>query len=169
MDIKKLTTLLAYLSEKLGPTTKLKAVKLLYFIDKAHLLEYGRFVTDDTYVKLPYGPVPTRILDIINEKEALFENEKTYLNQYLKIENNKNRTMHCKKTPDLEELSKSELKVIDQVIAQYGKLSLGKLLDESHKEKAWLNAEPHNDLSIEDMISDLPQEKKKELAPPLKD
>ena len=71
--------------------------------------------------------------------------------------------MHCKKTPDLEELSKSELKVIDQVIAKYGNFSLGKLLDESHKEKAWLNAAPHNDLSIEDMISDLPQEKKKEL------
>ena len=98
MNIKKLVTVLDYLALKLGSIDKLKAVKLLYYIDKNHFIEYGRFVTNDTYLKLPYGPVPTRILDILNDNENnMFADEKKYLDKYINIDSNTNRNIKSKR------------------------------------------------------------------------
>lgn len=164
MNIKKLVTILDYLAFKLNSIDKLKAVKLLYYIDKIHFIEYGRFVTNDTYLKLPYGPVPTRILDILNDNENnMFEDEKKYLDKYIEIDSHKNRNIKSKKMPDLSELSKSEIKIIDRVLAEYGKYSGKQLIDIAHKEYAWKKAGSHEPLSVKDMIKDLPSDKKKEL------
>jgi len=163
LNIKKITTILAYLADKLGKITKLQAIKLLYFIDKLHLIDFGRFVTNDTYIKLPYGPVPTKILDIINSETNLFDDEEEYLFKYLDIAKNIYRTITCKKKPDLSELSKSEIAIIDRVIQDYGKYSGAQLVDIAHREPAWIKAGQHDALSIEDMIEGLPDERKNEL------
>ncbi len=34
-----------------------KVFKILYFADQKHLVNYGRPITGDTYVKMQYGPV----------------------------------------------------------------------------------------------------------------
>jgi uncharacterized phage-associated protein len=163
MNIRKIVTILNYLSTKLVSLDKLKAVKLLYFIDKLHLLEYGRFVTDDVYIKMKYGPVPTRILDIINDSDNLFNDDKKYLNKYINIDSNNFKNITSKKSPDLNELSKSEIKIIDKVLEEYGKFSSNKLIDISHKEYAWINAQNQDPLNFDDIIIDLPEDKKEEL------
>ncbi|MBU0701918.1 SocA family protein [bacterium] len=165
MNIKKITTVLCYLSNKLGAIDKLKTIKLLYYIDKQHLLEYGRFITNDTYVKMPYGPVPTKILDIINEPEInLFDEDKKYFNEYISIQlDDRKRTITSKKIPDITELSKSEIKTIENILSTYGDYKGGELIDITHQEKAWQNAAHNDNLAIEDMISELPEDKRKKL------
>lgn len=138
-------------------------VKLLYYIDKIHLIEYGRFVTNDTYIKLPYGPVPTKTLDIINSKSNLFEDEKKYIFKYLSFSNDNTRTITSKTEPDLNELSKSEIAVIDSVIKDYGKYPANKLVDLIHQENAYKKAGNHDCISILDIIADLPDDRKTEL------
>ncbi|GBR76689.1 hypothetical protein NO2_1200 [Candidatus Termititenax persephonae] len=164
MNIRKITTILCYLSEQLGGITKLQAAKLLYFIDKQHLIKYGRFVTNDIYLKYQYGPVPTKVLDIINSyDDVLFDEEKKYFLDHLAIDDGSKRGMRNKKLPDLDELSISEQETIDEVIAVYGKMSVSALVDISHEEKAWKNAEDYDMLNIEDIADELPADKKKEL------
>ena len=48
-DIKKITTVLAYLAQSVPGLTIQKAFCLMYFADKKHLIEYGRTVTGDNY------------------------------------------------------------------------------------------------------------------------
>ena len=164
MDIKKVTTVLNILATKLGPINKLRVVKLLYFIDKIHLIDFGRLVTGDTYYRLPLGPAPTEILDIINNpKDRLFEDDQNYLFKYLEIKSGPKRTIHSIRKPDLSELSKSEIAVINRVVEEYGSYSLTKLLDRIHAEPAFKLANPSCKLLLENMISELPEERKKEL------
>lgn len=71
MNVKKIVTVLNYLASKIGPVDKLKVVKLLYFIDKRHFIQYGRFVTNDCYIKMPLGPVPSNVLDVIDNPDEM--------------------------------------------------------------------------------------------------
>jgi uncharacterized phage-associated protein len=165
MNIKKIITILGYLADSLGPITKLKVVKLFYYIDKNHLINYGRVITKDDYIHLPLGPIPTRILDIINDPEFYLDTESVrYLYQYLVIDlTSKFRTTTSIKKPDLDELSQSEIKTIDTVIEQYGRFTEGQLIDLTHKEKAYLKSASNDKLQIEDIIDGIAEQKKKEL------
>ena len=54
-----------------------KANKLLYYIDCYHLLEYGITVTNETYRKLPQGPVPEETYMRLNAAVELIHNFRT--------------------------------------------------------------------------------------------
>jgi uncharacterized phage-associated protein len=163
MNFKKAITILSYMAGEFGSLDKLKACKLFYYIDKLHLIEYGRFVSNDIYFKLPYGPIPSQILDILNDKKNLFEDEKEYLNKYLVIGGDRNKTIKCKNKPDLNELSKSEIIIMNRVVKEYGRYTPGRLIDISHEEPAWKNADEHGKISLHDLIADLPDDRKNAL------
>ena len=137
MDIIKVITILNYLSIKIKKISKLEAIKLLYYIDKEHLLKYGRFVTGDEYHKCPYGPVPTFILDFINDPEIHLEKEDLdYLNKFISFSSDKYRIMTSKEAPDLDELSDSEQEIIDFVLEKYSDFR-NNLIDLTHDEYAY--------------------------------
>src|SRR3989338_9040929 len=46
---------------------KVKLMKLLYFLDFMHVKKYGCPVTYDHYVKLEHAPIPSTILNLVNE------------------------------------------------------------------------------------------------------
>lgn len=171
MNVKKVITVLNYLARKIGPVDKLKVVKLLYFIDKRHFIQYGRFVTNDCYIKMPLGPVPSKVLDVIdNPEDMLGKATLDYLRDNISIDvSTNNRTITSCKEPDIEELSRSEIKIIDQVIAEYGGYPASRLVDLTHREKAWINAGDLDELSIEDMLNGVEEEKKSELITLYKD
>ncbi len=59
-QLPKVINALAYFaSHGIRDLTKLKAAKLLYYVDKYHLLKYGRPVIGDHYVCMDFGPVPS--------------------------------------------------------------------------------------------------------------
>ena len=165
MDIKKIVSILNFLSQRVNYLTKLKAAKLLYFADKEHLIQYGRSITNDRYIKMKYGPVPTRILNIINyPDEYLLESEnRKYLHTFLIFSEDKRKTINSKLKPDLNELSKSEIKVLDHIIKKYGHFTASKLIKISHKEYAYKNAADGDFLLVSDIVHDLKKEHREEL------
>lgn len=169
MNFKKVITILSYIASELGPVDKLKACKLFYYIDKLHLIEYGRFVSNDIYFKLKLGPVPSQILDIINDKKNLFDDEKAYLNKYLSIGNDLNKTIKSKTKPDLNELSDSEMIIVNRVIKEYGRYSAATLVNITHKEPAYEKASERGKISIHDLISELSEERKNALLELIKE
>jgi len=66
----KFVAALTYLASKVRRDfSKLRASKLLYFADRYHLINYGRPIIGDQYAKLPYGPVPSQALSLMNDLE----------------------------------------------------------------------------------------------------
>jgi len=127
-------------------------LKILYFADKAHLEQYGRFIFGDSYVAMSHGPVPSGAYDIIkyvrNRNTVIsFEPAKSAFSisgDFIELH----------REPNLELLSKSDIKCIDDANKKYGHLPFGRLKSKSH-DLAYKNADKNDFISIENIASTL--------------
>lgn len=84
-DHKKATQALNYFASKAGgKINKMKAVKLIFLADRYHLRKYGRLITNDNYLAMKLGPVPSRVLDIADSDIYLDDKYKSYASKYIK-------------------------------------------------------------------------------------
>ena len=153
--LEKLVQALAFFSSKgVRELTKLKAAKLLYFADKAHLLEYGRPILGDVYFCLPYGPVPSIALNEMNDaiqqpevEEADLPQDRAAFLRVLKVHKPLFGGHHVfqAKGFDADVFSESELQVLDNVVQRYGSCTAGQLVDLTHKEVTWAISDQHRD------------------------
>ncbi len=141
-DVEKFANAVAYFVKKSGNMDKLKAAKLLYFLDKYHLMNYGRPVTGDCYHSLDYGPVPSMSLDIMNDVicgvplRRLLHNKRTF-ETFLQVDKSKRYPVFVlKREPDLEVFSDSELEALDHTVNKHGNQSGPELINLTHKELA---------------------------------
>jgi len=113
----------------------LKAVKLLYFADRQHLLRYGRPILGDDYCCMKNGPIPTNALSQIQDAlsssptgdhDALFD-------EYLGVDRaHQYPRFILKKEPDLDVFSATDIEVLGEVLATYGSKSAWALRDLTH-------------------------------------
>jgi uncharacterized phage-associated protein len=146
-SLDKLVDALGYLSSigKIRDLTKLKAAKLLYFADKAHLLKYGRPILGDRYVSMDHGPVPSQALNVMNSVIAPDEIEDPARRRVLeRLQLHKDRPWSKHQQFRLRRhgyefpfLSGSDREILDEVISRYGNCSVGQLIDLTHQEYAW--------------------------------
>jgi uncharacterized phage-associated protein len=132
----KFVNAVAYFASKRKHLTKMVICKLVFFSDKEHLLRYGRPITGDTYYKLPHGPVPTRGLDILRGTSGL--RNRTLAEQYIAV---KGLEVTAKREPDTDVFSKSDLRIMQDVLEKYGDYSASYLRKLSHREPSWIKAD----------------------------
>jgi uncharacterized phage-associated protein len=141
-----------FASAGVSDLTKLKAVKLVYFADRMHLLRFGRPIVGGTYYCLDKGPVPSEALDAINAAEAWAGNRDAPVRNELVSELDRklvlqrtglqiHRRIAAKAKPDRDVFSESELQVLSQVARELGRLSVGSLILMSHAHEAWRDAD----------------------------
>ncbi len=146
-SLDKFVAVMTYLVDagKIHDLTKLKAAKLMFFADKAHLLKYGRPILGDRYVSMDHGPVPSAALDLMNRLIAPDEIDDPVREQ-LRAKLSVHRVLFARNHPfrakvhgeaAYEHLSKSERQVLDEIIATYGHKPVGELIDLTHQEHAW--------------------------------
>jgi uncharacterized phage-associated protein len=146
---RKLAEALAFLASSNVPDlTKLKAVKLVYFADRLHLLRFGRPIVGGQYFCLDKGPVPSEALNALNAATA---NARDRVDQHRdelrdKVEMRRSawqfhHRIHAKTKPDMDVFSDSEVQILKLVATEYGKLSAGKLIEISHEHEAWRDAD----------------------------
>src|ERR1700733_9640210 len=74
VDIERILSPALYILCKINKTTtKHKLFKILYFADKEHIAKYGQSFLDDNYIKMDFGPVPSKIFDYIRILEGTFK------------------------------------------------------------------------------------------------
>lgn len=161
----KIIELLLYLAHLKPGADKYQAVKLFYLADREHLIRYGRPITFETYWALPYGPVATNALDLLNGRQWAFTAAKI---RELPFDTEqvprpgKNDPMVYLRAPHREVnwdvFSKSDKKVFDEVVAKYGDLDFDALYQITHAhpayQKAWAKKGAANryQMSYDDMI-----------------
>ncbi|HEX3579086.1 MAG TPA: Panacea domain-containing protein [Thermoanaerobaculia bacterium] len=135
-DAEKLVQALAFfVSHGVKDLDTLKAVKLLYFADRKHLLRYGRPILGDDYYCMKNGPIPTNALSQI--QDALSPNptgdHDPLFDDYLGVDRaHQHPRFTPKNEPDVDVFSPSDLEVLGDVVATYGALSAWKLRDLTH-------------------------------------
>ena len=110
-----------------GGMDKLKLVKLIYYADREHLALYGRPIIGGTYVAMQNGPVSSELLIHLNK--AAKEAGLSFSLQGYQI--------LAKGAVDEDELSESDIEVLEHINSEYGRYDTFTLRDLTHQLKAW--------------------------------
>lgn len=142
-----------YILNRTGKISKHHLSKILYFADKAHIAKYGRSLTGDRYIAMKNGPVPSRIYDFIKYIEGI--SSVTFLTDHIQyisafIGFQLQYYVFAKKEADMDFLSVSAIKALDESLATYRNKSFSERTDLSHDE-AWKTTGLNKEIFIIDI------------------
>ena len=134
-DHRKATQTLNYFAQKAGgKISKMKALKLIFLADRFHLRKYGRLVTNDFYVAMNYGPVPSTILDIA--KANVNQTYKAYASKYI-IATDTGRQIESISSVDNNYFSDSDIEALEFSWDNFGRYDRWSLSDFTHHYPEW--------------------------------
>jgi uncharacterized phage-associated protein len=142
-DAEKATEVILYIASTSKIADFIHICKILYFADKEHLQEYGRFICGDYYIAMSNGPVPSGTYDIMKDVKAGMA--KSHAIGFEVYEDYKIRPL---RRANFDLLSESDIEALDHAIAQYGSMPSGPLIQAGHDE-AWRAADENSMISIE--------------------
>ncbi len=129
--------------------------KIMYFAQQDHLVRYGLPLCEDTFVARKHGPVPTFTYKALHCLEGKIDDptpELSEFNQSLSLEQiNGTKVVMCAMgaSCDKEELSKSNISILDKWIAKCKDIAAFDLSDLSH-DQAWQIAYKATEITGED-------------------
>lgn len=132
-----------YVLKQIGSVDYHKVFKILYFAEQFHLKSFGRPLTGDAYKAMQYGPVPSFLYDVFKaaEKGTSPFNEATARSGAFAVTRNGNTpVVQALMSPDMDELSESEIEVLNISIGENGGLKFDELVSKSH-DSAWTKAD----------------------------
>lgn len=123
--------LLLYILQKLGGRSDIhKLFKILYFAEQKHLVRFGATISQDHYHAMKNGPVPSIAYDIY---KSVKEGGVSYARYFSAIDR---FSIEALEAPDMDFLSESEMRCIDESVRENKGLSFNALTEKSHDE-AW--------------------------------
>lgn len=155
------------LLRQVGPCTRMKLVKLLYLADRYHLARHGTPVLGDRYYRLPWGPVPSRSLDVLeavadvaaHDPEASTDELSERLLARIEVADPESKyaryiSRGLPGTP--EYLSPSETEALDAVAKMFGGWSAIELSKRTHEHQAFLKTDPQDEIDYRLFFVDEP-------------
>ncbi|HYM60823.1 MAG TPA: Panacea domain-containing protein [Thermoanaerobaculia bacterium] len=140
----KLIQAIVFFSKKgVSDLTKMKIAKLLFFADKTHLMRHGRPIIGDEYYAMEWGPVPSAAKNLIDAAEELMVSSGTgetakLFDGYLEMAPTPTYPVARATGPEnYRVFSKSDLKVLEEVVEQYGHMTAAALSALAHKDRAY--------------------------------
>ena len=136
-DRQKFVTVMQLLGQKTPSLDILKAVKLLYLIDREHLRGYGRPVLGDQYVAMEHGPVPSESYDILKSVRSNITRDLP-----IRVERTISYPIFVPtEDPEMSYLSDAEVESINKTIEQYGEKTGWELREITHLHATWTEAQ----------------------------
>jgi hypothetical protein len=120
-DSDKGLAMLKYLLDKMGGVYNYMALlKLAFFSDRYHIRNFARPVSNDRYFALKFGPMPTRLKDIM-DVVCYYGEDFTNIDAY--------RISLKDRKIDLSQFSKSDILAMDFAVEHFGQLGLGNVFN----------------------------------------
>ena len=109
----------------------LKLVKLLYLADREFLNRYDALILNDNYVSMDHGPVSSRTLNYINGGYR----DMSHWNEFVRDREDNNISVRTESlgVEDLDELSRAELSVLNDVWFEHGNKTAWQLRNWTHQ------------------------------------
>ena len=152
-DADKVINAIAYFAERCPDSTKMKICKLIYYSDKLHLNRYGRPVTGDTYIRMRKGPVPSMGLNLMRHT-AYFEGASELFDEVIAV---KGIEVKALRAFNRNVFSRSDMRVMHEVMQSFGCESAEALSERSHDEESWKNSQMNRRIKFEMLFGDEPE------------
>ncbi len=136
-----------YVLQRTGPADFHKVFKTLYFAEQYHLKNFGRPLTGDSYHAMKYGPVPSFLYDVFKaaeKQESPFQEALSRSVVFNVVRDGNKPIVTGLLAPDMDELSESDIEVLNLSIEENSALDFVALVDKSH-DSAWNKAENKED------------------------
>jgi uncharacterized phage-associated protein len=141
--------------------TKGKICKLIFLADRLHLVRYGRPITGDDLYAMAHGPVPSKTLNLLGALEAGSDDpEVSRLAGFVALDRRfQYPHFQAIRQAELDSLSSSDLKVLEEVIREHGQKTFRELRALTHEfdayKKAWeARIENRGLMRFEDLFED---------------
>ena len=149
---------IVYLASKWPDIDAFHASKAMFFAEEEHLNRYGRPITGDTLIAMPYGPVPGAMRKTIIGDTGMAGNEEE-IDAAIERTGSKHRNIRAKRTPNLDLLSDSDIECLDRGLARLrdanGRVrKFDDISAETHRMKCYRSAVPNGIIDYRDMIQD---------------
>lgn len=133
---RKAAQVIAYFIGKNGgvPISVLKVIKLVYLADRKSLEEWGVPILDELRVSMPHGPVNSLTYSFIQGEK---ETDGTGWHDFLAARTNHEVGLaeNSGRLDSTDELSKSDINVMDEVWETFGKMGKWEIRDWTHDPK----------------------------------
>lgn len=134
-----------------GKINYMKAIKLIWISDRIHVRTYGRTITNDQYIAMKNGMVPSGTKDIVRKSRFLEDEVLNYSNEFLSLP--VNYEVSALSDTLLEVFSKTDIKILNSVYEHFKKFSQFDLSTYSHKFAEWKRFESLIDAGIKKSFS----------------
>jgi len=131
---KAVQTLNFFATKEGGEINKMKAIKLVWLADRAHLRRFGRPLICDQYFAMPFGPVPSSTKDLAEKNSFLSDNEKEYRDKFIGL---RGYNVYSKKRVDEKVFSQTDLEIMKSIYENFGTIREFELSEISHKYPEW--------------------------------
>jgi len=127
--------------------------KAIFYAEKCHLNKYARPIIGDVYQKGDYGPFPSTIRDIIQQKVEWIPPDQIQESiEAFKVVNNPYPTPIPKRLPNLNFFSGTDIECLKEALGVVGELSFDELKKMTHEEESFLSAIEKNQINYELLI-----------------
>lgn len=142
-DVLKLKAVALYVINMCKAIDYFHLFKIIYFADREHYAVYGRRIVKDTFCALKNGPVPSNLYNAVKEvigKEHIGNSPlRTISNAIEATDPDYSYIISAKELPDMDELSESDVEMLDKSISENLSLPFNTLSEKSH-DTAWQTA-----------------------------
>lgn len=140
IEYKKIAQVVNYLLRK-DSSNKLdeyKLVKLVWAADRFHLRNYAKLVTGDRYFAMAKGPVGSLTKDVIEFNEDYIKLDTLYLEKFIRKQStNGSTTIESVGSPDMDELSRTDVEALDFAWSIMGGMSPEEAIEFTHRYPEW--------------------------------
>lgn len=107
----------------------IKLLKLLYLAERNAMAKWGCSMSGDKFISMPHGPELSQTYDLISNHY----NTSSLWQQWLLNEEDYEIALNESVSLDtLDELSRSELKILDDVFTEFGRMDKFEIVDYTH-------------------------------------
>jgi uncharacterized phage-associated protein len=147
---------LVWLASSRPGMTPGQIAKILFFADKAHLARYARPVLGDRWVAMEHGPVPSFVYDVLKvDKGFLDADLANAVDVAIRLDEASNpRTVHARRAPDADLLSRTDIECLGDALARFGSLPFSELRRLSHADRAWAETAVNQEIDYELMVDE---------------
>lgn len=132
---KKAVQLINYLATyNQGAINKMKALKLIWLINRLHIRKYARTVTGDAHYAMEWGAVPSDTKNVIEGKVGAQSVEKQYFEEFLILDGHNVKSIQG---VNAKVFSETDLEAADEILKHYNNLDQFELANYSHYFPEW--------------------------------
>ncbi len=155
-QILKIKAVVEYILQQMGVAVDyIHLFKVMYFAQEEHLALYGIPIMYDTFVARKHGPVPSLTYKVLRLAEGkaidVTEDLNEFASELLLSQSNGHQVVSLSNDfeVDMDELSRSNIRILDKWIAHCKEIASFDLSELSH-DKAWLKAKRQAEKTGED-------------------